>query len=67
MTAKISPLAAHNLARGEKTRCAVYLAMKKLGDGATILQIVAETGINRVSVGKARREVMGGWKPEGME
>ena len=56
-------LRAHNKARGDETRRAVYAVMQKLGptvSGQTVADIV---GVSRVTAGKAMRAIKEGWKP----
>ena len=56
-------LRAHNKAKGDETRSAVYAVMQKLGptvSGQTVADIV---GVSRVTAGKAMRAIKEGWKP----
>ena len=56
-------LRAHNKAKGDETRRAVYAVMQKLGptvSGQTVADIV---GVSRVTAGKAMRAIKEGWKP----
>lgn len=65
----IGPMVALNRARGDKTRKSVWDAIAKLGidaDGKHRRFVVAETGINEVSVGNAMKAIRNGWKPEDM-
>ena len=56
-------LRAHNQAKGDETRRAVYAVMHKLGPNIAAQTVADIVGVSRITAGKAMRAIKEGWKP----
>ena len=56
-------LRAHNQAKGDETRRAVYAVMQKLGPNVGGQAVADIVGVSRVTACKAMRAIKEGWKP----